>query len=71
MYYNTIYSLLSISIDHCSGLGNYAKVKKEELFRIANNHNIKIENFYKFYKSEFPKDYGRLPTKACSFQCFN
>lgn len=69
--YNTTYGLLSISTDPCSGFGGYAKVNKEELFKIANNHNIKIENLYKFYKSEFPKDYGRLPTKACSFPYFN
>lgn len=68
--YNTKYQLLSISTDPCSGFGGYAKVKKEDLFKISNNRNIKIENFYQFYKSEFPKDYGRLPTKACSFSLF-
>jgi hypothetical protein len=68
--YNTKYQLLSLSSDPCSGFGGYAKVSKEELFKIANNYKIKIDNFYQFYKSEFPKDYGRLPTKACSFSLF-
>ena len=62
--YNTKYQLLSISTDPCSGFSGYAIVKKEELSKIENS-NIKIENFYQFYKSEFPKDYGILPTRAC------
>lgn len=63
--YNTKHLLLSLSSDPCSGFGGYAKVSKEELFKIANTDNIKIDNFYQFYKSEFPKDYGKLPTRAC------
>ena len=63
--YNTKYQLLSISSDPSSGFSGSAKISKEELSKIADS-NIKIENFYRFYKSEYPKNYGILPTRACN-----
>lgn len=68
--YNTTYQVLSISTDPCSGFNGYGKLDKEELFKIADK-NIKIIKFYKTYKMDFPKDYGRLPTKSCSFSLFD
>ena len=63
--YNTKYQLLSISSDPSSGFSGSAKISKEELSKIADS-NIKIENFYQFYKSEYPKNYRMLPTRACN-----
>lgn len=63
--YNTKYQLLRISSDPCSGFSGYAKVSKEELFKIADS-NIRIDNFHQSYKSEYHKEYGILPTRACS-----
>ena len=63
--YNTKYQLLRLSNDPCSGFSGYVKVSKEELFKIADS-NIKVENFYQSYKSEYQKEYGILPTRACS-----
>ena len=63
--YNTKYQLLRLSSDPCSGFSGYAKISKVELSKIADS-NIKIENFYQFYKSEYPKNYRMLPTRACN-----
>ena len=63
--YNTKYQLLSISSDPSSGFSGSAKISKEELSKVADS-NIKIENFYQFYKSEYPKNYRMLPTRACN-----
>ncbi len=63
--YNTEYQILSISSDPCSGFSRYAKVSRKDLFKIVNS-NIKIENFYQFYKNEYPKDYGIIQTRACN-----
>ena len=63
--YNTKYQLLSISSDPSIGFSGSAKISKEELSKVADS-NIKIENFYQFYKSEYPKNYGILPTRACN-----
>ena len=52
--YNTKYQLLRLSNDPCSGFSGYVKVSKEELFKIADS-NIKVENFYQSYKSEYQK----------------
>lgn len=61
--YNTEYQLLSLSSDPCSGFSGSAKISKEELSKVADS-NIKIESFYQFYKSEYPKNYRILPTRA-------
>ena len=63
--YNTKYQLLRLSSDPCSGFSGSAKISKEELSKITDS-NIKIENFYQFYKREYPKNYGILPTRACN-----
>lgn len=61
--YNTKYQLLSLSSAPSSGFSGFYKLSNEELFKIANS-NIKINYFYKFYKSDYSKDYGELPTRA-------
>ena len=68
--YNTKFQLLSLSTDPCSGFSVCAKVNQKELFKIADS-DITVENFQRFYKGEYQKEYGILPTRACKISVFD